>query len=97
MFVHSADTDADTPFHRYIEQWSTYREHIPFANGFTWNARTLGTIALWGGLFPYFLYSVCYIVFLLGTTIVVLCVSTTMSRLQTVMRSSCADPDTVRA
>lgn len=44
--------------HRYIEQWSTYREHIPFANGFTWNARTLGTIAIWAGVFPYFIYTV---------------------------------------
>lgn len=43
--------------HRYIEQWSTYREHIPFANGFTWNARTLGTIAIWAGVFPYFVYT----------------------------------------
>jgi hypothetical protein len=51
--------------HRYIEQWSTYREHIPFANGFTWNARTLGTIAIWAGVFPYFIYTVSATVFAL--------------------------------
>jgi len=43
---------------RYIEQWGTYREHIPVAHGFTWNASTFGRIALWAGAFPYFIYSV---------------------------------------
>lgn len=43
---------------KYIEQWATYREHIPFANGFKFDARTVGRIAMWVGVFPYFLYRV---------------------------------------
>ncbi len=46
------------PCHRRIEQWATYREHIPFAHDFKFDTPHLRTILVWGVAVPLAVFTI---------------------------------------
>ena len=52
--AHCLPGDLPAKTNRYIEEWSTRREHIE--NEFRWNARTLTNLALFAGAVPFLIY-----------------------------------------
>jgi hypothetical protein len=50
----------DLPVHtnKRIEQWATYREHIPFAHDFKFDTPHLRTILVWGVAVPLAVFTI---------------------------------------